>query len=60
MAAVLSLLQPDWFSWVSGPVIIWLLALITLGMGLSLAPADFRRVLVAPRPALIGVACQFW
>ena len=59
IAAVLSLLQPGWFSWVSGPVIVWSLALIMLGMGLGLAPADFRRVLVAPRPALLGVVCQF-
>ena len=59
LAAVLSLLQPDWFSWVSGPVIVWSLALIMLGMGLGLAPSDFRRVLVAPRPVLLGVVCQF-
>ena len=59
LAALLSLAVPGLFAWVTGPVITWGLALIMLGMGLGLAPADFRRVLVRPRSALIGVALQF-
>jgi BASS family bile acid:Na+ symporter len=34
------------------------LFLIMLGMGLSLVPDDFRRVLKAPKAAAIGIACQ--
>ncbi|MEM6789988.1 MAG: bile acid:sodium symporter family protein [Myxococcota bacterium] len=34
------------------------LFLIMLGMGLSLVPEDFRRVLRAPRAAVVGIACQ--
>jgi bile acid:Na+ symporter, BASS family len=59
LAAGLSLAVPGLFAWVAGPVITWGLPLIMLGMGLGLAPADFRRVLVRPRSALIGVALQF-
>ncbi len=34
------------------------LFLIMLGMGLSLVPDDFRRVLKAPKAAIIGIGCQ--
>jgi bile acid:Na+ symporter, BASS family len=34
------------------------LAIIMLGLGLSLTLADFRRVLVYPRAVLVGLACQ--
>lgn len=32
--------------------------IIMLGLGLSLTPADFRRVFVYPRAVLVGLACQ--
>jgi bile acid:Na+ symporter, BASS family len=34
------------------------LGVIMLGLGLALTPADFRRVLVYPRAALLALACQ--
>ncbi len=34
------------------------LAVITLGLGLSLTRADFARVLVYPRAVVIGIVCQ--
>lgn len=34
------------------------LGVIMLGLGLSLEIADFRRVVVFPRPVLIGLVCQ--
>ena len=34
------------------------LAVITLGLGLSLTIADFKRILVYPRAVLIGLVCQ--
>src|ERR1043166_6669924 len=41
------------------PWIPWLLAVIMFGMGMTLTGADFRRVFVAPRAVLVGVAGQF-
>jgi BASS family bile acid:Na+ symporter len=34
------------------------LGVIMLGLGLGLTPADFRRVFVYPRAALLALACQ--
>ncbi len=34
------------------------LAVIMLGLGLGLTPADFRRVVVYPRAVLVGLGCQ--
>src|SRR5262249_8780669 len=34
------------------------LGIIMLGLGLSLTPDDFRRVIVYPRAVLVGLACQ--
>lgn len=34
------------------------LFIVMLGMGLSLVPGDFRRVLKQPKGVLVGVACQ--
>lgn len=59
LAALVSLLVPGQFSWVAGPVIVWGLAAIMLGMGLGLDPQDFQRVLMKPRSALLGVLAQF-
>nr|WP_228009064.1 bile acid:sodium symporter family protein [Cyanobium sp. LEGE 06113] len=59
LAVLLALPFPGLFSWLQGGWIVAALALIMLGMGLDLEPADFRRVLLRPLPALIGVAAQF-
>jgi BASS family bile acid:Na+ symporter len=34
------------------------LGVIMLGLGLSLTPADFKRVIVYPRAVVVGLACQ--
>src|SRR5215210_123577 len=34
------------------------LAVIMLGLGLSLTPLDFKRVAVAPRAVFVGLLCQ--
>lgn len=34
------------------------LFLVLFGMGLSLVPADFRRVFLAPRAKIVGLVCQ--
>ncbi len=41
------------------PAVLPLLSLVMLGMGLTLAPADFRGVLAMPRLVAIGVALQY-
>ena len=56
---MLALFQPAWFTWFSGPWIVWGLAVIMLGMGVTLTFDDFRRVLVMPRPVALGFVAQF-
>lgn len=56
---VLALFYPAWFTWFSGPWIVWGLAVIMLGMGVTLTFDDFRRVLVMPRPVALGFGAQF-
>lgn len=56
---VLALFYPDWFTWFSGPWIVWGLAVIMLGMGITLTVDDFKRVLVLPRPVALGFLAQF-
>lgn len=56
---VLALFCPDWFTWFSGPWIVWGLAVIMLGMGITLTVDDFKRVLVLPRPVALGFFAQY-
>jgi BASS family bile acid:Na+ symporter len=56
---VLALFWPSWFTWFSGPWIVWGLAVIMLGMGMTLIVDDFRRVLTMPKPVAIGFFAQF-
>lgn len=56
---VLALFWPSWFTWFSGPWIVWGLAVIMLGMGMTLTVDDFRRVLTMPKPVAIGFFAQF-
>lgn len=55
----LALFFPAWFTWFSGPMIVWGLAFIMIGMGITLSFEDFRRVTRTTRPVLIGVVAQF-
>ncbi|MCL4671399.1 MAG: bile acid:sodium symporter family protein [Sphingomonadaceae bacterium] len=67
LGTTLAWFAPDLFLWVSDgsvrpfgqSVIALLLGVIMLGMGLTLTPADFRRVLAIPGPVMAGVALQF-
>jgi BASS family bile acid:Na+ symporter len=58
-ASGLALVKPDWFTWFSGPWITWGLAVIMLGMGITLTFDDFRRVGKQPLSVGVGVAAQF-
>ncbi len=55
----LALIEPSIFTWFSGILIPLGLAGIMLSMGLTLLPADFRRVLSFPLPVLLGVLFQY-
>lgn len=58
--AVLALIKPDLFTWFSGPLIPAGLAVIMLGMGLTLTLGDFRFVLLnEPRMVILGVVLQY-
>jgi BASS family bile acid:Na+ symporter len=58
MSAV-ALFQPAWFTWFSGPWIVWGLAIIMLGMGLTLTIDDFRSVGRMPKAVALGFVAQF-
>jgi BASS family bile acid:Na+ symporter len=53
-----ALLTPETFTWIS-PYITPLLGVIMLGMGLTLRPADFKRIVERPRDVAIGALTQW-
>jgi BASS family bile acid:Na+ symporter len=59
VGGVLALFEPQWFTWFSGDFITWGLAVIMLGMGLTLSVADFKAVLAMPRAVAVGFAAQY-
>lgn len=56
---IIALFQPAWFTWFSGPWIVWGLAVIMLGMGLTLTFDDFRAVGRMPKAVALGFVAQF-
>lgn len=59
LGSAAALIFPPAFLWFKGWLITFGLALIMLGMGLTLQWPDFRRVLQRPRHILLGAALQF-
>lgn len=59
LASALALYEPRFFTWFSGGLITVGLAIIMLGMGLTLEADDFRRVARQPRLVAIGVVLQY-
>ncbi len=59
LGAGAALFWPELFTWFRGKLIVWGLAVIMLGMGLTLNVASFRSVLSTPRPVMLGVGSQF-
>lgn len=55
----LALVRPHWFTWFTGDFITWGLAVIMLGMGITLELADFRAVLSAPQAVAAGFLAQY-
>lgn len=58
-ASVLALYYPALFTWFTGPLIPIGLAVIMLGMGVTLTPDDFRRVARQRRRVSTGVLLQY-
>ena len=52
--SAVALAQPAWFAWFSGPWITWGLAVIMLGMGLTLTFDDFRGIGRMPKAVALG------
>ncbi len=59
VGGVLALIEPRLFTWFSGKAIVWGLAVIMLGMGITLSVADFQRVLKMPKAIAIGLLAQY-
>lgn len=59
LASLLALWEPALFTWFSGPLITAGLAVIMLGMGLTLEPADFGRVVSDRRLVVLGAVLQY-
>jgi BASS family bile acid:Na+ symporter len=57
--ALLALWQPALFVWFSGPWIVWGLAVVMLGMGLTLSVEDFAAVGKMPRAVALGFVAQY-
>lgn len=59
VGSIAALIKPEMLTWFAGPWIVWGLAVIMIGMGLTLTFSDFREVLAMPRAGIIGVCSQF-
>lgn len=59
LAGVLALVHPPLFIWFSGPFIVWGLAVIMLGMGITLSVDDFRSVARMPKAVMLGFVAQY-
>jgi bile acid:Na+ symporter, BASS family len=59
LGGALALVHPAWFTWFSGESITWGLAVIMLGMGLTLTIDDFKAVLKMPRAVAIGFVAHY-
>jgi BASS family bile acid:Na+ symporter len=56
---VVALFRPAWFTWFGRDHITWGLAIIMLGMGITLSLDDFKAVLKMPRAVAIGFIGQY-
>ncbi|MFM8735029.1 MAG: bile acid:sodium symporter family protein [Pirellulales bacterium] len=59
VACGLALVRPGWLAWFHGSAIVWALAVIMLGMGLTLEIGDFVRVSSRPLAVVTGFVAQF-
>ena len=59
LGGILALIEPRLFVWFRGPAIVWGLAVIMLGMGMTLSVDDFKRVLKRPKAVAAGFLAQY-
>jgi len=59
LGAAVALTRPALVTWFQGPYIVWGLAVIMLGMGITLSIDDFRAVAKMPRAVATGFVAQF-
>lgn len=59
IGGALALVQPALFTWFNGEFITWGLAIIMLGMGITLSVDDFKAVLKMPRAVGIGFGAHY-
>ncbi len=59
LGGALALLHPPWFTWFGSDAITWGLAVIMLGMGITLSVDDFTAVLKMPRAVAVGYVGQY-
>jgi len=59
LGGAVALVRPEWFTWFNGDFITWGLAVIMLGMGITLSVDDFKRVLKMPRAVGIGFVAHY-
>ena len=59
LGGVIALFEPRCFTWFSGDLITWGLAVIMLGMGITLSVDDFKTVLKRPRAVAAGFVAQY-
>jgi BASS family bile acid:Na+ symporter len=58
LGGVLALVHPPLFTWFA-PFVVWALAVVMLGMGVTLSVDDFRNVLKMPRAVAAGFVAQY-
>src|SRR5690606_14188275 len=58
-SSLLAFLYPPAFLWFSGQFMVIALALVMLGMGLTLKVEDFKKILEVPWAVAIGAAAQY-
>ena len=59
LCAIIALINPDLFTWFSGPWITYGLGGIMLGMGLTLQWQDFNQIFQTPKWVFLGLLLQF-
>lgn len=59
LGGVIALIHPPVFTWFRGKAIVWGLAVIMLGMGMTLTFQDFKRVVRMPTTVAAGLVAQY-
>lgn len=59
LSSVLGYVYPSWFSWFSGNLIVTALALVMLGMGLTLKVDDFKAIRHLSKGVIVGILLQY-